>query len=157
MFLGSCGGGPSDGGPRLSGSASTLEELATTVLAGLAAADTSVLESVRLTEHEHNDLVWPELPAAAPDVDYPVDLAWTNISIRNEAALEDLGAVYGGHDLRLVDIECRGATQPFESFEVHTDCWVTFERDGVRIAPQQIFKDVLDWDDQLKIFRYYEP
>jgi len=157
MFLGSCGDGPSDRGPRLSGSAGTLEELATTVLAGLEAADTSLLQTVRLTEHEHNDLVWPELPAAAPEVNYPVDLAWTNISVRNEAALEDLDAVYGGRDLRLVDVECRGATQPFERFEVRTDCWVTFERDGARLEPQQLFKDVLDWDGRLKIFRYYEP
>lgn len=157
MFPGSCGGGPSDGGSRLSGSASSLEELATTVLAGLAAADTSLLESVRLTEREHNELVWPELPASAPDIDYPVDLAWGNISTRNRAALGDLDAAYGGHDLRFAEIECRGPTEPFESFVVHTDCWVTLERDGEQIAPQQLFKDVLDWNGGLKIFRYYEP
>lgn len=157
MFLGSCGGGPSDGGTRLSGSASSLEELATTVLAGLASADTSTLDAVRLTEHEHNDLVWPELPASDPAVNFPVDLAWENISVRNRAALDDLDAVYTGHELRLVGVECRGDTERFESFVVHTDCWVTLERDGERIPPQQLFKDVLDRDGQLKIFRYYEP
>ena len=45
----------------------------------------------------------------------------------------------------------------FENFVVHTDCWVTLQRDGELLPPQQLFKDVLDWGGELKIFRYYEP
>lgn len=157
VLSGSCVDAPSDGGRRLPGSAGSLAELATTILAGLAAADTLGLEAVRLTEIEHNEMVWPELPAAAPEVNYPVDLAWRNILTRNRAALSDLFGVYRGRELQFVDAECRGPTEAFESFVVHTDCWVTLKRDGELAPPQQIFKDVLDWDGELKIFRYYEP
>lgn len=157
ILSGSCAGAPSDRGRRLPGSAGSLAELATTVLVGLAAADTLGLEAVRLTEVEHNEMVWPELPASAPEVNYPVDLAWKNIRTRNRAALSDLFGVYENRKLRFVDAECRGPSEAFESFVVHTDCWVTLERDGDPMPPQQIFKDVLDWDGELKIFRYYEP
>lgn len=56
-----------------------------------------------------------------------------------------------------MDVECRGPTERFRSFRVHTDCWVSFAMDGRRLGPQQLFKDVLEWDGQFKIFRYYEP
>lgn len=144
-------------GQRLSGSVSSLEELATEVLAGLAWADTLRLELVRLTEYEHNELVWPELPAGRPESNFPVDAAWRNIAQRNRAALETLLPVYRGHDLSLTRVECRGETQTFASFRVETDCWITLQRDCERLPPQQLFKDVLVWDGQHKIFRYYEP
>lgn len=157
MASGSCVDASSNEVSRLPGSAGSLAELATTVLVGLAAADTLGLESVRLTEFEHNELVWPELPASAPEVNFPVDLAWKNIWMRNRAALSDLFGVYEDRSLRFVDAECRGHTEAFENYVVHTDCWVTLRRDGELLPPQQLFKDVLDWDGELKIFRYYEP
>ncbi len=157
ILSGSCADASTGGGQRLPGSAVSLAELATTVLVGLAAADTLGLESVRLTEFEHNEMVWPELPASAPEVNYPVDLAWKNIWTRNRAALSDLFGVYEDRRLRFVDAECRGPAEAFESFLVHTDCWVTLQRDGELLPPQQLFKDVLDWGGELKIFRYYEP
>ena len=157
ILSGSCADASSGGGQRLPGSAVSLAELATTVLVGLAAADTLRLESVRLTEVEHNEMVWPELPASAPEVNYPADLAWKNSWTRNRAALSDLFGVYEDRSSRFVDAECRGPVEAFENFVVHTDCWVTLQRDGELLPPQQLFKDVLDWGGELKIFRYYEP
>lgn len=157
LLSGPCEDGSTFEGRRLPGSVSSLEQLASEVLAGLAAADTSRLDALRLTEREHNEIVWPELPAARPEANFPVDIAWMNISNRNRVALRRLFAVYGGHSLHLVGVECRGETQEFESFEVHTDCRVTLLRDRVRLPPQRIFKDVLDRDGELKIFRYYAP
>ncbi|MCG8469333.1 MAG: hypothetical protein MJB57_14185 [Gemmatimonadetes bacterium] len=146
---------PSNGTQVLHGSASTLAELTTEVLAGLASADTSRLERLRLTETEHNEMVWPELPASQGN--FPLDFAWRNISMRNAAARGELLGELGGHELDFVDVECRGQTRTFASFRVHTDCWVLLRRDGEQLPAQQLFKDVLDWDGELKVFRYYEP
>jgi len=154
---GPCGDDSSFEGQRLSGSVSSLEELATEVLAGLASADTSRLEAVRLTEHEHNELVWPELPGGQAGSGFPVDIAWRNITLRNRAALDRLLPLYRGRDLSVVDVECLGETAEFESFRVRTDCRVTLELDGERLSPRQLFRDVLVWDGEHKIFRYYEP
>lgn len=144
-------------GQRLPGSVSSLDELATEVLAGLALADTLRLDRLRLTEFEHNELVYPELPAARPENNHPAELAWANISTRDRLAKARLFAEFGGEDLDLVRAECVGPTERFESYVVHTDCRVTFRRDGELLPPLQLFRDVLDWDGELKIFRYYEP
>ena len=139
------------------GSASSLDELAAEVLAGLTSADTSRLDAVRLTEVEHNELVYPELPAARPENNHPAGLAWSNITARNRSALRRLLPEFEGRTTELIDVECRGPTRAFASFVVHTDCWVTLRADGGAERTLQLFKDVLDWDGELKIFRYYEP
>ncbi|MDX1395531.1 MAG: hypothetical protein R3195_14180 [Gemmatimonadota bacterium] len=136
---------------------SSLDELATEVLAGLASADTLRLDRLRLTEYEHNELVYPELPAARPENNHPAEMAWANISTRDRVAKERLFAEFGGEALELVRAECAGPTEVFESYVVHTDCRVTFRRDGEMFPPVQLFKDVLERDGELKIFRYYEP
>jgi len=137
------------------GSVRSLESLGENVLSGFSTGDTALLESLRLTEAEHNELVWPELPASDPSVNFPVDFAWANISLRNRAALADLFSEYGSEVLALQGVDCRGEIREFESFVVHTDCWVSFTADGRLLPPQQLFKDVLDWDGEFKIFRYY--
>jgi hypothetical protein len=156
LLPGPCGGDSSEG-QRLIGSANSLDELATEVLAGLASADTSRLNAVRLTEYEHNELVYPELPAARPENNHPAALAWSNIQVRNSASLIDLFSEFDGHELEYVGAECRGPTRAFESFVVHTDCFVTMRIDRSTERTVQLFKDVLDRDGELKIFRYYEP
>jgi len=145
------------GNAALPGSASSLDDLARRVLAALSTRDTATLGALRLSEGEHNQMVWPELPASAPEVNYPVDFAWTNIGIRNRAALATLLYDFRDAEPELTGTECRGPTQSFESFVVHTNCWVEFRTDGGGPRAQQLYKDVLDWDGELKVFRYYEP
>lgn len=157
VLPGPCGDDSLAEGQRLPGSVSSLDELATEVLAGLASADTSRLEALRLTEAEHNEQVYPELPAARPENNHPAALAWANIQTRNRIALEELVADFRGHEIEHEGVECRGPTMPFESYVVHTDCWVRVSVDGAEPRPVQLFKDVLDRDGELKIFRYYEP
>jgi hypothetical protein len=139
------------------GSADSLESLAEHVLDGLAQQDFTALEEVRLTEFEHNEVVWPELPVSAPEVNFPVDFAWSNIETRNQSALARVDQFYEGLDMELERIDCRGDTQGFETFEVMTDCWVTFEtpETGERFEAR-VFKDVLVRNGGYKIFRYYD-
>jgi hypothetical protein len=142
---------------RLGGAAASLDDLGRTALTALTSGDRASLESVRLTELEHNDVVWPELPAAAPEVNFPVDFAWTNIESRNRAALSRLERVYRREKLVHQATECRGETKRFESFDVLTNCWVVFTREGVPDAYEaRLFKDVLVRGGGYKIFRYYE-
>jgi hypothetical protein len=127
------------------------------VLAALVAGDLEALQAVRLTEQEHNEVVWPELPASAPEVNFPLDYAWANIQARNGRALGRILDVYRGEDLRFGRVECRGETERFETFEVLTDCWIVFARRGEQEAYEvQIFKDVLVRGGGHKIFRYYD-
>lgn len=139
------------------GSAVSLEQLGGGVLRALADADVSALEDLRLTEAEHNHFVWPELPASAPEVNFPVDLAWTNIQTRNRSALIRIVPLYRGRETHYRGTECRGDTERFDSFVVHTDCWVVFYApDGSEYLEAQIFKDVLVRGGGHKVFRYYD-
>lgn len=141
---------------RLEGAVGSLQQLAFETLEGLSSRDTARLERIRLTEYEHNELVWPELPASAPEVNYPVDLAWQNISIRNLRARERLFWKYAEHRLMLHDVDCREEPETFPSFTVHKDCWVQFSVEGGQPVWQQFFRYALDWQGQYKIFRYYD-
>ncbi len=141
---------------ELDGAASSLPDLGVEVLEALHVRDTSRLNRVRLTEFEHNELVWPELPASAPEANFPVDFAWDNIQVRNYAALRYLLSEFGALNLEYVHSECRGPTERFDSFVVLTDCWVIFSENDLRRHTRQLFKDVLVWDGQYKIFRYYD-
>jgi len=135
----------------------SLEALGREILAALAGGDGGALERFRLTEREHNEVVWPELPASAPHVNFPVGYAWLNIQNRNRRALARLLDQYAGRTHRFESVDCRGKEQRFQSFEVLTDCYVVFTIDG-RSAPleAQIFKDVLIRGGGFKIFRYYD-
>lgn len=142
---------------RFPGSTETIDGLGRAVLEALSRSDTVALAELRLTEREHNDVVWPELPAARPKVNFPIDFAWSNIEMRDRRSLTRLLPVFDGLDAHFRTVQCRGATQTFETFEVLTDCWTIFDVEG-REGPfeAQLFKDVLVRGGGHKIFRYYD-
>jgi hypothetical protein len=142
---------------RFPGSTRTLDGLGRTVLVALAASDTTTLAALRLTEQEHNEVVWPELPASRPEVNFPIDFAWTNIELRDRRSITRLLPIFGGLEVGFLTVQCRGGTQTFETFHVLTDCWTMFELEG-RDGPfeAQLFKDVLVRSGGHKIFRYYD-
>lgn len=156
LFAGACEGSRRPGELAFQDSAPSMEALARDALQALAAADTALVNALRLTESEHNGSVWPELPASAPEIGFPVDLAWRNIQLRNTAALSRIGGWYESNRVRYHVTECRGETQAFATFRVHTDCWVLFLTTRGELLEAQLFKDVLERDGGFKIFRYYD-
>jgi len=142
---------------RLDNAMPGLNALGEHVLTALANQDTAALNTVRLTETEHNEIVWPELPAAAPEVNFPVDYAWTNIQNRNARGLARLLPLFADRDVGFQRVECRGGVEEFETFLVETDCVVVFTLDhGPRLWEARLFKDVLVRGGGHKIFRYYD-
>jgi hypothetical protein len=141
---------------RFPGSASSMSALGRTVLTALTRADRGTLEAFRLTERQHNDVVWPELPASAPDLNFPVDYAWQNIENRNARGLERIIPLYEGRVVSFRRLECRGESEQFTTFEVLTDCWLVFGYGDAGLFEAQIFKDVLARGGGYKIFRYYD-
>lgn len=142
---------------RFDGAAPTLDVLGEQVLTALRRGDRVGLQLVRLTEYEHNEVVWPELPAAATEVGFPLDYAWRNIENRNARGIERIIPLFEDRDVTVHRVECRGETEHFETFHVLTDCWVVFAaQDSLRLFEAQLFKDVLVRGGGHKIFRYYD-
>lgn len=44
----------------------------------------------------------------------------------------------------------------FPSFRVLRDCRVSFSSDHEEMEPVRFFRYAIDWNGQLKIFRYYD-
>lgn len=139
----------------LPGSVGSLEDLADSAWAALARGDTAAMERLRLSEHEHNALVWPELPAARVEIGYPVELAWRNIEMRNAAARGRLLRRFASDAPTLRGVGCTGETKRFESFAVLTECFLYLREPAGAVQRFQLFKDVLVRDGEHKIFRYY--
>jgi hypothetical protein len=90
-------------------------------------------------------------------VNFPVDFAWTNIQVRDRSSLSRLLSIFGGMEVRLGTVQCRGESRTFESFRVLTDCWTIFEVEGPQGPFEaQLFKDVIIRGGAYKIFRYYD-
>jgi len=166
LIVGGCGpvdAAGDDGGDRgdippvvLQQGADDLPTLARTVVEGIGRRDTARLEALRLTEREHNELVFPRLPAGQPPQNFPVDIAWANIRTRNSVAVLRLFERYGGRELTFDAVECLGATERFDGFEVSTDCWTEFtDADGGSYRAQ-LFRHVISADGGVKVFRYYD-
>lgn len=143
------------------GAVSTLDEVGERALVGLTAGDAETLAALRLTEFEHNEVLWPELPASDPAANVQVDWVWGDIETRNRAALGRIGPWFEGRPVEFRGVECRGETQRFQTFRVFRDCWVAFRASGrgeagARLFQAQLFKDVVERGGGYKIFRYYD-
>lgn len=146
-----------DAALRFPGSARTLEKLGEQVLTALTRSDTLSLASFRLTENEHNEVVWPELPASDPEVNFPVDYAWSNIENRNRRGVARLVPIFADRTVGFQGTDCRGPIERFETFVVRTDCWVVFvTNDSPERWEAQLFKDAVERGGGLKVFRYYD-
>lgn len=128
------------------------------MLAAFQQGDREALDAFRLTEREHNEVIWPELPAA--EADYPLELAWRNIQMRNQRAVpRAAGGLRRTFERsgppEFESVECEGGVESFDTFVVHTDCHVRF-RAGDAAYRVQLFKDVLVRNGGYKVFRYYD-
>lgn len=139
---------------RFRGGAASLDELGTAIVAALSDGDTARLEGYRLTEREHNELLWPRLPIAMQrGPAFPVALAWENITIRNAAGLRRVLGQYGGEPLVARGVDCAGA-EPHGPFTILTDCRTGVVDPGGTTRRLQIFRSVVVLNDTYKIIRY---
>ena len=150
----SCADAP-DPEPRLDHGAPTVEALAQEVWAALVASDTATLDRLRLSEREHNELVWPEQPAAAqPAAAAQLDEWWANIERRNRASLGTLLDAFAGSSLDLAGGECRGEPRRYASYEALTGCVLLL--DGPAGSREvEAFRYVIRMDGVHKVVRYY--
>ena len=136
------------------GGAASLEELAAGVVRGLVAGDTAALAGYRVTEHEHNRLLWPEFPIARQDPPFPVELAWENLEVRNAGGLDHLLPRFQGREVRIESVECPGGEEAYPGFTVLHDCRIGLVESGARRVVSQPFRSVVVRDGRFKIVRY---
>ncbi len=139
-----------------SGGESSVEALGRGVVRALLQADTAALADLRVTRNEHDRLLWPEFPASQQEPPVPVDWAWENLEMRNGGAVFELLHRYSGGEVEFESAECRGATQSFETFVIHDDCYVLLRDAGGKRLRDQPFRSVVVRDGIHKVIRYYK-
>ena len=148
------GGAPAGAAP-FPGSGSSLAEVGQRVLEALAAGDNASLAALRLSRDEYVDVVWPELPASDPDLNVPLEYVWADIEARDRRALIRLAPQFEALAAELEEVTCAGEVEEFETFRVHTDCWVVLRTPSGRHRIQ-LFKDLVERGAGYKLFRYYD-
>lgn len=138
------------------GSAASLDALGNASLSALLKRDTVRLAALRLSAREHNEVIFPELPAGRAEVGYPVDMAWNNIELRNARDVTRQMRWFEDRSAEHVETTCRGETQTFETFVVHTECAVRFEDPDEGLLEIVLFEEVLERDGGFKVFRFYD-
>jgi hypothetical protein len=138
--------------PRLQGGTRSVEGLVEQFVEALNRGDTAAMHRLRVTEWEHNTLLWPEFPASRPELNMPVEFAWFNLSKRSVRDAARLARQYRNAGIRPVATTCRKQIQQYATFEVHGDCVVTLvDKFGVRHRDAQLFGSLVKMDGRFKI------
>jgi hypothetical protein len=88
-----------------SGGASTREDLAQMLLAGLNARDERALHALRVTREEFAVILWPEFPESRPITNIATEDAWSMGSAQSVAGAGRAVGQNGGKDLVLLRVE----------------------------------------------------
>jgi hypothetical protein len=128
--------------------------LAQAVLDALGQRDLERLEGLALSEAEFKQHVWPELPAARPERNVPMDYVWGDLSQKSRNSLRRTFAAHAGQKYELVAVIFDGETTQHETFTVQRKgrCVV---RDGAgRERKLALFGSVLEHGGRYKLFSF---
>lgn len=131
------------------GGVASLDELASTMLAAVSAGDTSAMHTLRLSEAEHNELLWPHLPASRPEFNMSVAFAWGNLQRTSVRDAWRIVNDVGGRDWTFVSLDCRKGRTSYGPATVHGDCWVT-AANGPDTQTFKVFGSAVEWGGSFK-------
>ena len=134
---------------RLAGGAGSIRELGARYLEALARRDTAGMHALRVTEAEHNEVLWPEFPASG--LNMPVEVAWQNVERASWRKGARIAARFGGVSHKLRGVHCRKGVTQYASFRVHGDCWVTMRPPDGPPFEAKLFGSIVEMDGRYKI------
>jgi hypothetical protein len=140
--------------PQLRHTFDSEEALATAVLAGIARNDHAALEALALSEAEFRQAIWPELPAARPERNMPLDYVWQDLGQKSRASLGSTLARHGGRRYELVEVKTLGESTTYETFAVRRDTELTVRTEDGQRRDVRLFGSMVVRAGRYKIFSY---
>jgi hypothetical protein len=134
--------------------APSADALARDVLEALAGRDLVRLRELSVSEGEFRAVVWPELPAARPERNLPVDYVWGDLRGKSEAGLRRIVTASGGRGYALVRLRYAGGTTPYCSYLIHREASVTVRDADGREETLRLFGSILERNGRFKVFSY---
>lgn len=142
-------------GPRLPGSAGSVQELGTEIVRSLVSGDSARLERFRLGEAEYRDLVWAKLPEGDRGIGMSYEFSRLDLQMRSLRALRRYLFRMKGLPLRAADTRCKGKRLRYDGFDILQDCFVVVADTATgRKEEIQLFPSVVVMNGGYKIFRY---
>lgn len=89
---------------ELSDGASSMDDLARMLLAGVSARDETAMHTLRLTKNEFRTICWPEFPNSRPITNITLDDAWMFSMAKSKEGIDHTLDDYGGRTLELVRV-----------------------------------------------------
>lgn len=130
------------------------EALAREVLKLVEFRDAHRLEQLALSGREFADLVWPELPAARPERNLPLDYVWTDLRTKSRAHLGRIAEQFGGRRYELVGVSFLGETTKYRSYAVHRKTELTVRAADGHEERLRLFGSILEQRGRYKLFSF---
>jgi hypothetical protein len=124
------------------------------VLLGLREKDEELLNSLRVTEREYKEILFPEFPAAAGNA--PPEFHWFLTNTHSRAGIENALGTWGGEDFELVDVVVTQGTTDYRTFRIlnKVELKVKDRKGGPEIRQLRIFGSVVELKGQYKILSF---
>ncbi len=141
-------------GTQIQDAEPSIDALAQSVLDAVERRDLDRLQSLALSEEEFRGVVWPELPAARPERNLPVDFVWNDLRLKSATSLGHILDRYAQTPLALVDIRFNGGTTPYDSYLVHREAVLIVKGQDGTEQEVRLFGSVFEQDGRYKVFSY---
>ena len=137
----------------LTDSFSSADEVAAALLDAVAVSDRARLEAIALNEHEFEEHVWPDLPAARPERNLPLSYVWGELHQKSQSGVTTVLARHGGKRYRLQRVRFRDQTR-YPSYVVHREASFDVLDSHGKPLTIQMSGSMVEKDDRWKIFSY---
>jgi hypothetical protein len=144
-------------GADLGGWYSSIPTLVEDALARAAADDMEGLTRLRVTEREHEELLWPAFPASDPALNIPHSFAWSNLQKSCWRGQHALVSMLERGQWAVRDIEHPGGIEPYSGFRLHRDTLVQVEGPDGAQRDIHLLGSVVEIDGRFKLLSYREP
>lgn len=154
LLAGALGCHRPDGLAHLEGMWPSSRAAAQAVADALASRDLPALETLAVTESEFREIIWPHLPASAPETGMPADYVWSDTNIRSRGALAGRLVEYGGTNLTVEGVRFAGATSDHGAFKVHRKTHLTVRDMEGREMEVRMIGSMIESAQGWKVYSY---
>jgi hypothetical protein len=142
----------SSGTSRLQNGARSIDQLVSEYMEAVVAGDTAAMHALRLSEYEHNEILWPELPASRPEFNMPIAFAWENLNLHSRRDANRVLADFSDRHIEIERVDCRKGVTEYPTLKVHGDCWIIGRdgRTGIR-EEFKLFGSIVESEGRYKI------
>lgn len=115
------------------------------------------LARFRVSETEHERLLWPSFPSSEPLLNIPHDFAWANLDHRSRRGESALRAQLRDRTWSLVELRFDSGPTFYSSFVLHEGTRATVGNDLGETEEIELLGSVVEYGGLFKLLSYREP